>query len=608
MLNLSEIAVDNRAEVRNGSVQTTLRIFDNYANLISPLVWTFSIRSVFIRIVELNYEMQIESREARSANGQESINTNKVNETSNIILSGWSHLIGKHINTIASGKHFKDSWDRIIQKLHSFIKLHDYDLSTSSYAFLVEILSCSNRPSVLGDECVLAVKDLWTRDIPKGQATYSRNRSDHESVITYLKLWKEFYRLLSPQQNLSSLKTVATNIHKCIETTNDVAYIPDLDRMTELQSEVVSCMSLLRTQEHGTEIVIDLLARFSTIYLKKASTTDPSGKGTTCVALASSCIDIIQHAITELVDHASLFQTGVINVVLENLATNIEWKYKWTLQGKSNLWQKSTLAAISILESILPKVDNYSISTEHFYFMWKGIVRITTSISHAHLNHAKSHTPIKDDELFDLEALTKFRALVIPSLGSAAVSDDIRRDYAHGLFLSSSMHKPLIDEAPESSTEPLYNLYAVRLGNTIEIMPSPRMRISYYCLSELFSLVSFVDGSPERVRLAQATAPFLILRAALPIKSYLADQPLRGRMPQPWAQRQELLFLLKQLRNLESENKAIPDTEAVRSAGKKHLFRLFPLLIRAIGIAEKDAQLLEEFRQTLELIEDDFNL
>ena len=589
-------------------MQTTLRIFDNFATLLSSEVWTFSIRCIFIRIVELNYEMQSESRKARLANDQEFTSIDKVNETSTIILSGWSHLIGKYIDMIAAGEHFKNIWDQIIKKLRSFIDLHDHDLNISAYAFLVEILSCSNRPSVLGDVCVLAARDLWARNIPKGQATYSNDSSDHKSVITYLKLWKELYRLLGAQQELSSLRTVAKNIQKCIEITDDVTYIPDLDRMTDLQSEVISCISLLRAQEHGTQIVVDLLAKFSTLYLKKTNVTNHSGKGTTCVAFASSCIDILQHAIVNLADQASLIQNGVINVVLENLAINLEWKYKWALHGKTYLWQKSTLAALSILDSILLKTNTHLTSTEHSHVMWKSIIRITTSIAHAQLKYTKSNTSIRDGELFDLEALTKLRTLIIPRLGSAAISDDIRRDYAYGLFLNSLMHKPVTDEVSESLTEPLHNLYAVRLGNTVESMPSPRMRISYHCLSELFSLVSFFDGSPERVRLAQAAAPFLILRAALPIKAYLADEPLRGRMPQPWAQRQELLFLLQQLRSLESENKAIPDTKAVRSDGKKHLFRLFPLLIRAISIAGKDAQLLEEFRQTLEMIEDDFNL
>lgn len=608
LLNLSEITVDTRAEVRNGSVQTTLRIFDNFASLSSSQVWKFNILCVFVRIAELNYEMQYDSRKARSANDQESVNVNKMNETSTIILSGWSHLIGKHIGTIASGEYFVNTWERIMQKLHSFIELHDYELNTSAYAFLVEILSCSDRPSVLGDACVVAVRDLWNRDIPKGQATHSNNSNDHRSVITYLKLWKEFNRLLSSQQDLPNLKIAATNIQKCIETINDEAYVPDLDRMTDLQREVISCINLLRTQNYGTQIIVDLLARFSTLYLRKGNATNQSEKGTTCVAFASSCIDILQQAIIDLADQASLFQNGVINVVLENLAINVEWKYKWALHGKINLWQKSTFAALSILESVLPKVNEHSISTEHFQFMWKSIIRIMTSIAHAQLKYAKSYASIKDDELLDLEALRRFRALVIPSLGSAAISDDVRRDYAYGIFFNSLTHNPLTDELPESLKEPLHNLYAVRLGNTVDYIPSPRMRISYYCLSELFNLLSSVDGSPERVKLAQATAPFLILRVALPIKAYLADEPLRGRMPQPWAQRQELIFLLQQLRNLESENKAIPDTEAVRSKGKKHLFRLFPLLIRAIGIAGKDAQLFEEFRQTVELIEDDFNL
>ena len=605
LLNLSEIVTDHRTEIRNGAVYTALRILDNHAILLSPQAWSFGIDSIFLKMIEANYEMQVASRQ--SVMVKNSISIKDVNETSNTILHGWSRLMGKHIDIVASGEGFQDRWDLILLKLQSFLELCDSDVNTSTLAFLVEILSRFGKTAVLEEKCVIAVRDLWARDTPKGSTSMSKNRSDHISFITYVKLWKEIYRLTRGQHDLSSLRTVTRNLQRCIEETRDLAYISDVDQMTELQSEVVSCIELMRGQKLGTEVIVDLLAHFSVLYLKRYESTHHGEKVASCVALASVCIDILKTEIIGSTEQATLFQSGIISVVLENLALNIEWKYKWLSHGKSCLWQKATLAALSILENIMPKIDRVSNTTETSIAMWKSIVRIAASIAHAQLEHVTIDNPVKDDELFDLEALARLRCLVIPRLGSANIPDKIRRDYAFGLFINSIVHKPLTNEAFESLTEPLHNLYLVRLGITIDSTPSLRMRVSYYCLSELFSLVSSVDGPPERVRLAQATAPFLILRIAQTIKTYLADQPLRGRMPQPWTQRQELIFLLQKSRLLVSENKAIPNTKVVHSRGKKHLFRLFPLLVRAIGIAEKDAQLLEEFRQTLEALEDEFN-
>ena len=606
LLNLSEVAIDQRAEIRNGAIQTAMRILDNHATLLSPEAWEFGIRSIFLKTVEINHKMQILNRQSIIVNG--SVNVEEINETSKMILQGWSRLMSNNMNVITKGKGFGDIWDRIILKLQSYLELCDSEMNTSTYTFLVELLYRSPNPVALKEEWVLLVRDLWTRAIPKRSASFSNDRSEHTSFITYVKLWKTIYRLLKAPHDLSDLHTVTRNLRRCIEETRDVAYTLDVDKMTELQNEVIDCINLMREQKQGNGVIVNLLAHFSTLYLKRAESFNHGEKNTSCVALALVCMDILETEITGSTGQAALLKSGIVSAVLENLAINIEWKYKWSLYGKLCIWRKATLVALSIMKSILPKFDTVFSTAETSIIMWRKIVRIAASIAHAQVEHATINVSVKDDELFDLEALTRLRSLIISHLGSSYIPKDVRRDYAFGLFMNSMVHKSIMDDISESLTEPLHGLYSVRPGITIDSPPSLRMRVSYYCLAELFSLVSSVDDAEERVRLAQATAPFLILRVAHSIKGYLADQPLRGRIPQPWSQRQELIFLLQNLRSLVSENEAIPDTDSVHSNGKKHLFRLFPLLVRAVGVASKDNQLMEEFRQTLEVLEDDLDL
>ena len=134
------------------------------------------------------------------------------------------------------------------------------------------------------------------------------------------------------------------------------------------------------------------------------------------------------------------------------------------------------------------------------------------------------------------------------------------------------------------------------------------MNMSYTCLSELFNLVSLHDNSPPRIKLAQAAAPYLILRAALPIKTYIADHPLRGRMPQPESERRELLFVLEELAKLQCEPQAIPDAPGVKSKHRKHLHRLYPLLNQALKVARRDAEVFESIVELMEIVGDEFGL
>lgn len=181
-----------------------------------------------------------------------------------------------------------------------------------------------------------------------------------------------------------------------------------------------------------------------------------------------------------------------------------------------------------------------------------------------------------------------------------------------------------------------------RNGRTIDFEPTKRKAMSYVCLDELFDIVSAhdenvagpeiilqpptprfpppgatsevpldplkspvpdttggeqpdktqVDGTAEsthalHVRLARTTAPYLIMRCALTLRGFVADQPLRGRMPQPLSQRRELERVLRCLIELRSESEAIPGVSLCDMNGHgekpagRHLYGLYPLMVRA---------------------------
>ncbi|KAI9692664.1 MAG: hypothetical protein M1820_009498, partial [Bogoriella megaspora] len=231
--------------------------------------------------------------------------------------------------------------------------------------------------------------------------------------------------------------------------------------------------------------------------------------------------------------------------------------------------------------------------------------------------------------------------------------------YTQILFRHSLIHSPEPEDLPRPSTNPLSNLSHIRFGRTSDPAPSPRRKLSYLCLNFLLQLVrkplsppsdtsavrtagassptkgenipalTTEDPPPISVPLARSASPYLLLRAALPLKSYIADQPLRGRMPQPESQRQELLFVLRELRTLETVDKAIshsPNSEVDEDdneddgddgdgdgdgdgeegkGSKKHLLVLYPLVVQALGVAGRvpggaDAEVLGELRAFLE--------
>ncbi|KAJ5871581.1 uncharacterized protein N7529_003934 [Penicillium soppii] len=150
--------------------------------------------------------------------------------------------------------------------------------------------------------------------------------------------------------------------------------------------------------------------------------------------------------------------------------------------------------------------------------------------------------------------------------------------------------------------------------------------MAYVLIDTLFELAAHseatkTDAEPSspRILLARSISPYLLLRCAVSLKSYIADQPLRGLMPQPTPARKALLHLLGRLVELKSEPSAIADPSALKTVSvlesgggdavpqhyRKHLEWVYPLVVRAVQVSGKerdDGQILQALGKVLQEI------
>ncbi|KAK7747500.1 Endocytosis and vacuole integrity protein [Cytospora paraplurivora] len=214
------------------------------------------------------------------------------------------------------------------------------------------------------------------------------------------------------------------------------------------------------------------------------------------------------------------------------------------------------------------------------------------------------------------------------------------------------------NEASEGVNQALAALYQPRDGRTLDSKPTRRNAMSYVCLDELFDIVAEHDpkaAGPEitlqpptprfpppsgsissppdplkspvpdttgadatkkskqsngidepahdlYVRLARTAAPYLMLRCALTLRAYVADQPLRGRMPQPLSQRRELERILRCLIQLQSDPQAITGFSRIDSEKARHLYRLYPMLVKAAMVNPGDDKIVKLTTTALEIV------
>lgn len=168
---------------------------------------------------------------------------------------------------------------------------------------------------------------------------------------------------------------------------------------------------------------------------------------------------------------------------------------------------------------------------------------------------------------------------------------NLGKAYIHSLFQASLFH----EQNYVVADDPLQHLYKLRPGRVHDPPFHPRIRICYASLDELFAIVDTnlnpsPDLSTDSSSMAELAKLHLVLRCALPLKRYIADQPLRGKMPTPTSQRLELLYLLAKMKHL----------------GSIELNKLLPLVGKASACARTDAEVADAMQEVMACSYEDF--
>jgi hypothetical protein len=595
LLDLSSITIDERVEVRNSAIQTIQRIFENCAEQLSSNGWLLCLRTILLGMVEANLNVQREIR-SRSSSKDDLQNWNN---TTNTVLQTVSVLSRTYMEKLDASQ-FGDAWVELLGLLQRYFSYHSHALGASVFSTITEVLSHTENAETWSTEPLLKTAETWRSYYASPDAWKDTQEKNQDAFVAYADAFKAIYRL-AEQPLAADLPSMLANLEACIVNSDEVPYSSDVDAMTTLQTRVMGCFSLVETVDNKLpSYLIQLLSRFVTLPYKSAADTFDK-RGPTFVALSKASMTLLQDLTVKHIDQKEIYTSNAFLSAFNSLAWPIQEKYTWQREGKPpTLWQKATTTAIVILEAGLPHLNSDKDT-------WSTLIDIAHYTIRARL---LSNAPVslEKDEEFDIKSFTQLRDLITVPLGSPSLPDSLRRTYTRNLFSTSLVHSPLPGELPDITTAPLDELYKVRLGKTAELDYTWRPGMSYICLSELFNLIAVQDSSPERIKLAQAAAPYLILRSALPLKTYIADHPLRGRMPAPESQRRELLFVLGQLGKLRSEPQAIPDAPGVKSKHRRHLHRLYPLLIKATRVARQDAEVFEQLVRLTDMVGDEFGL
>lgn len=626
---LSEVASDDRAEIRDTAFQMLLRIIME-PNL-DRCAFELTFESVLLKCLKDNVNQQNTLRTGRPSSQEGEIAT--LDAASKAILEGMAMYVVNNIDVFKSMPNFERTWERVMSAMKDLLVLGSYVAAQAVYAGLATILSSLAEFNEHWRGPVSQIGSLWSAAIPKSLSIPNMQRGQQEAFLAYIDCGIELVRLAAKDMTSAQVQSLSSNAISCVLTSDPEKYGSDDMRMTPLQ---VKALDLLKRLPLSTDGAVAVLVEAAAVLVRSPFGRDDGSKQDrsktpTLVAISKAAMNWLVELVKSHSKDPSLYSSNSIAVALEALVIPIKMKYDWPVPGKPPApWVMATTSALEIVPPIVTFAHSGAsgLDERSSSRLWAALVVTATSVvtgdysslpTEEKYDHVRA---IEEDEQTDAASFLSLRSVILPLLGEPRLSSDLRDQYCAALFKASVIHSL---HPVRLRSSPLEEIDVLRSPCVDHVDPSRREDIAYLCLAELISMSgvqtesfdwppssSFSDpyipgdygdaASDTKRNLASVAAPWLVARFALSLKAYVADQPLRGAGRMPISMVEELVWLLQRMTALKCFEGAMG---SVAKGSAAHINVLHPLLIKAVGVAghprHGDGQILKALMQVLDV-------
>lgn len=585
LLRLRHASRSSRKDVRNAVFQTICSIFRSHGQQLSPATWDVILRRVLLRMVSDDARLYLKDQKPDQS-------ADKIPQTdedmSRTMIASTADVIAQHMRIIEQIAKLPSLWEVFLCTMESYLDAERHTINAAVYSSLSNVLShIDHKTAVWTAPCYRTVA-LWLKRVPD-VAEDAPKGSNQDSFNAYISTAAELYRLTKESMGTSQLRKLLDNLLLCVQQSDGPRNGGDIKMMSMLQTKVLDLLKSVRTDmDMIPSHLIIIAAQFCLLHHESGDMR----KGPTYLALASESVNWLQALVMVHNKKSEIWESGALVAAVQSLRRLITAKYERQSEHKGQvLWRRGTLAALTLSKKVLAPVNgSIFLDAETRATLWSEYVMICSGIVGAKgIGDMDDDLKIHEDQLFDITSFHTLRAVLTPALGNASLPYEVRDQYCRALFEASLVHTLETSELPEPGISVLKTVQKIRRGRVKSIRPNKRERMCYLCFAELAALASATASNGaetelDHLHLAQAAAPLLVFRLATPIRAYIADQPLRGRRPQPLSEFEELMYCLEQIKSLNLHIDALAAPE--ESPGyRTHLQYLYPLLIQAAATA-----------------------
>ena len=606
LFRLTETVDRAQKEVRKAAFQTICSIMKNHGGELSPAAFDLLLRSVILRVLDNGTK----SLELTTISTDAEDNTDKAtdSEMTSTILAGFSEVMAQNVTILTHIHLLSSRWSSLLDTLTRILTAKDGSVKAAVFSALARILARIESSSVAWNAALAHTATFWSSHSPSTLTDQVIDSSNQTVLQAYASLAAELYRLRHGHLSADDVNSLLSGLYDCVRSADGPLYGADVNTMSPLQTTVMNLHQQLQTDvAGGPSLLIKSAAKLATLHHDTRKGSHAS-RGPSFVALAAEAIARLQALIQCHIAEPDILTGGAVASALGAMAGIVEAKYAYRLESNGlTLWRRATSAAVAIASLVLDRLENSDTDGSVSAAVWTSCVRLSNAIITANnIDMSDDIDKVYEDQLADIESFQSLRDVMLPRLGADSLSDDLQSSYVRAIFEASIVHPMEKDEVPAMGKSPLEDLTRIRRGRVRKWPYFQREKMSYVCFAELVSLSSKSDSSLAKKKLAEAAAPLLVLRLAIPLRAYIVDQPLRGRRPQPLSEVDELLFCFEQIKKLklEPEAFALDPIGAAKTGEKAHLHFLYPLLVKAVGTAADrwsgSQRLLEPLQEVLD--------
>nr|POE47555.1 protein mon2 like [Quercus suber] len=595
LLRLRDASNYCRKDVRNAVFQTICSIFRSHGSQLDPATWDVMLRSVLLRVATDDALLYLNDDQAPSLDdthlSQHSPRQDNTDETmSTAMIAGIADVISQHLRIIERVAKLPSLWEVFLCMMENYLDAEKHAINAAVYSSLSTVLSHIDSETAVWTAPSYRTVALWLKRVPQ-TADHVPQVSNQDAFNAYVSTATELYRLTRISMGTPQLRKLIDNLFLCVKHSDAPKHGGDVNIMSTLQTKVLELLKCLRVDlDMIPSRLITVAAQLCLLHHEASDVR----QGPTFLALSCECVEWLQVLMTQHMGNPEIWESGALLSAVQSLRKLVVKKYHFRTEHKGQaLWRRSTNAALVLSRHVLgPVKKGIYQDPESRTMLWDEYVAICAGIVGANgIESVDDRQKIYDDQLFDIEMFRSLQAVIVPRLGEPGFPHELRERYCRALYEASLVHALETSEVLEPGKAVLEHVDQLRRGRVKHAKPNERERMCYLCFAELVTLSSSntsTDQSDARTEmysnLAQTAAPFLIFRLAVPIRSYIVDQPLRGRRPQPLSEVEELLFSLKQIRELDLRSKAL-STQPGQADRRAHFRFLYPLLIKAAAIA-----------------------